>query len=99
MTYRFNEFYIPTRMMGGIQRYVEHGIVPGDFLCAVIQNDLKEAVRKADEENMRNLPAYVSYFYIEAPSECWGSPKHMSQWIKFHQDKRKCQEESDAAHK
>ena len=44
MTYKFREFYIPDRMMGGIQRYINDHIRPGDFLSAIIQNDLKEAV-------------------------------------------------------
>lgn len=79
--YRFDQFYIPERMMGGIQRYIERGIEPGGFLCAVIENDLKEAVGRADEENMANLPAFVSYFYNEAPSVCWGSPEKMVAWL------------------
>jgi hypothetical protein len=79
--YQFNQFYIPERMMGGIKRYIEHGIKPGSFLRAVIQNDLREAVGAADDENMANLPAYVAYFYNEAPSDCWGSPENMEAWI------------------
>jgi hypothetical protein len=80
--YRFNQFYIPDRMMGAIRRYIEHGIVPGEFLCAVIQNDLRETVGRADEENIANLPAYVAYFYNEAPSLCYGSPNAMRKWVK-----------------
>lgn len=87
--YKFNQFYIPDRMMGGIRRYIDQGIVPGEFLCAVIQNDLRETVGRADEENMGNLPAYVAYFYNEAPSLCWGSPKAMQEWIELHEEKRR----------
>lgn len=79
--YEFHGFYIPERMMGGIKRYVEHGIEPGSFLTAIIQNDLKTAVAHADNENMQNLPAYVSYFYNECPLACWGSPHKMEAWI------------------
>ena len=79
-TYRFQGFYIPPRMMGAIERYVDHGISPGDFLTAVICNDLAGAVGRADEENMANLPAYVSYFYNEVSGECWGSIKKMVAW-------------------
>lgn len=86
--YRFNKFYIPERMMGGIKRYIEQGIKPGSFLCAVIHNDLREACGMADDENVMNLPAYVAYFYNEAPSQCWGSPEHMQQWIDCHQNKK-----------
>ena len=79
--YQFREFYIPERMMGGIRRYIEHGIPPGDFLTAVICNDLKEAIGRADDENIKNIPAYVAYFYNEAPAPCWGSIELMQSWI------------------
>ena len=80
--YRFREFYIPVRMMPGIKRYIEQHIRPGDFLIQIICNNLREACGKADDENMCNLPAYVAYFYNEAPSSCWGSEKNFKNWIK-----------------
>lgn len=92
--YRFNQYYIPERMMGGIIRYIEDGIIPGGFLQAVVSNDLKEAVGRADEENMANLPAYVAYFYNEAPSQCWGSEEKMLRWGKLRQAVQKAAEEN-----
>ena len=80
--YCFQEFYIPERMMEGIWRYIEHRVTPGDFLTAVLCNDLAEACGRADDENMRNLPAYVAYFYNEAPSLCWGSSEKVEKWLK-----------------
>ena len=80
-TYRFRQFYIPDRMLGGLTRYVEHGIEPGDFLAAVISNDLKGAVSRADDENLANLPAYVAWLYNEAPIGCCGSPENMQRWM------------------
>jgi hypothetical protein len=79
--YRFRDFYIPERMMGGIRRYIDQGIPPGDFLTAIICNDLSEAVGRADDENLHNIPAYVSYFYNEAPRTCWHSAAAMEAWI------------------
>jgi hypothetical protein len=79
-TYTFRDFYIPDRMMGGIQRWIDNRIPPGDFLTAVICNDLRKACGRADDENLRNLPAYVGYFYNEAPSTCWGSPEKFAAW-------------------
>jgi len=78
--YRFRGFYIPERMMLAIQRYIK-GEKPGGFLQAVICNDLFAAVGRADEENLTNLPAYIGYFYNEAPSESWGSREKMEAWI------------------
>jgi len=79
--YRFQDFYIPERMMGGIQRYIEQGIEPGSFLSAIICNDLKGACAQADDENLRNIPAYIAYFYNESPMSCWGSWKIMERWM------------------
>ena len=79
--YKFNQFYIPERMMSGIRRYVEHGVRPGDFLSAVIQNNLSQAVGRADTENLKNIPAFVAYLYNECPGNCWGSPEKMESWM------------------
>ena len=86
MSYTFREFYIPDRMMGGLIRYIENGIAPGDFLTAVICNDLNGAVGNADDENVRNLPAYIGYLYNEAPSACWGSLEKMLNWMDEFKD-------------
>jgi hypothetical protein len=81
MTYKFRDWYIPERMMFGIRRYIDEHCPAGDFLTAVLQNDLKEACGCADDENLANLPAFVAYLYNEAPSLCWGSPERVEQWL------------------
>lgn len=81
MVYTFRHFHIREDMMDVIQRYIEHGIAPGHFLSAVLDNDLREAVGRADDENLANLPAFVGYFYNEAPSQCWGSPEKRRAWL------------------
>ena len=83
--YRYDKYYIPGRMMGGIRRYVQYGIIPGDFLQAVISNNLVEAVKKADYGNIDNLPAYASYLHEEVPSNIWGSKEIM---LKYSKDKQ-----------
>jgi len=80
--YGNREHYIPKRMMGGIQRYINDRIRPGDFLCCIISNNLKNSIGYADEENMENIPAFVDYFYNNAPHNCWGSEKIMNKWLK-----------------
>ena len=78
--YRFREFYIPKHIIKNIRRYIDHGIIPGDFLQAVIKNDLRGACAWADDENLKNLPAFVAYFYNKSPSACWGSHQKMKRW-------------------
>lgn len=92
-TYGDRIYCITDGMMEGIKLYVEEGIPPGGFLSAIISNDLKEAVGRADDVNMYNIPAFVSYFYNNTPSACWGSPEKMQNWIKSHQEKRELQEQ------
>ena len=79
--YDFRDFHIPNYMMGAIERYIDHRIPPGHFLTAVITNNLSDAVAYADDENIRNIPAFVGYFYNVAPSLCWGSRKAMNKWL------------------
>jgi len=80
-SYVFQGFYIPPRMNGGLKRYVLDGVRPGQFLEAVISNDLRESVGRADDENMRNLPAYAAFLYNYFPAGSWGSPQAMEKWI------------------
>ena len=88
MTYTFRDYYIPDRMLDGLTRYLEDGIPPGGFLTAVIENDLMEAVGRADEENLKNLPAYAAYLYNVAPIGSYGSPKRMSEYLRKKREER-----------
>jgi hypothetical protein len=72
---------IPDYMREGIARYIDHGIKPGDFLTAVISNDLKGAFRQADDTNVKIIGEYVRFFYAWAPPQCWGSPEKMQAWM------------------
>jgi len=74
-------YYIPERMMPGIDRYVNHKVRPGNFLQAIICNDLKLAYHYADDENYVNIPAYVDYFHWYVPGNCHGSRKAMLDWL------------------
>lgn len=71
---------LPPHIRGGVKRYIEDGILPGDFLQAVICNNLKESFMHADEINTQRMWDIVSFFYNEAPMNCWGSQERMVQW-------------------
>ena len=68
-------------MLAALNRYIENGIRPGGFLNAVLCNDLKEAIGRADYINMPLIPSYVNWLYNEAPSACWGSSQKVDSWI------------------
>lgn len=80
-TYHFRNFHIPPNMMRGLIRYINKGIRPGQFLQAVLENDLSEACNRGDDLNLTNLPAYIGYLYNKAPCYCWGSPEKVTAWI------------------
>ena len=82
---KMSEYGVPAHMHGGIIRYYENGIPPGDFLSAVINNDLKEAIGRADDINVDALKAYVMWFYNQAPGGSWGHAGAVDNWLKaFH---------------
>jgi len=86
--FSFRGMTIPPHMLEALLRYVEQGVRPGHFLCAVLTNDLQEAVGRADDENMRIIPAYVAWLYNEAPSSCWGTQSKVDLWVERHANAR-----------
>ena len=72
---------LPEHMQGAARRYIEKGHPPGQFLTAVICNDLFKAVGHADEENQKALVTWVKFFYNEAPGECWRDKENMDAWM------------------
>lgn len=60
--------------------YVELGKPPGNFLEAVIKNNLTEAVFRSDARQLALLPAWLMFFYWEPPAPCWGSAERMKEW-------------------
>lgn len=78
---------IPDYMVEGLVRYVVHHIAPGDFLCAVIANDLFEAYGRADSTNIYCIYNYVQFFYNHAPAPCWGSREALKAWVTTAEEK------------
>ena len=72
---------IPDHMIGGLRRYIEHKVGPGDFLMAVLCNDLRRACERADDTNIKLLVNYVRFLYNDAPSQCWGSAEKVKAWL------------------
>jgi hypothetical protein len=58
---------LPENLRGGILRYVEFAVQPGGFLTAVLNNDLRLAVGKADPVSLKVLPLVVRWFANERP--------------------------------
>jgi len=71
-----------------LQRYVEHRIPTGSFLRAVLENNLSEALGRADEHNRGRIFEIVQYVYNELPSNCWGSKEAVTNWLNPKRHKR-----------
>ncbi len=83
--FTYNGQRVPVETMRGLMAYLLNGTPPGGWLTAVLCNDLSMAVLKADETNLKALPATVAYVYQEIPSAAWGSPQKVRTWILKHQ--------------
>jgi len=71
---------IPERIHRALVEHIERGRPCGHFVTAVLDNDLREAIGRADDENIVALPLIVSWLYNRAPGQCWGSPEKRQAW-------------------
>ena len=86
MIFTFRGMTVPDHMIDALRRYAASHIEPGDFLLAVLRNDLRGAVMRADDINIGLIPAYVAYCYNELPGNCWGSPEAVRAWLARRDD-------------
>ena len=64
----FDYTVLPENLQGGMQRYIEHGILPGDFLTACLENNFVEAMGRASSRTYEYLHAVASFLYNELPT-------------------------------
>ncbi|MEO0729080.1 MAG: hypothetical protein AAFY64_01710 [Pseudomonadota bacterium] len=67
-----------------LRRYIVEGYPPNHFLRAVLENDLMEALARADDANLEALEAYCAWLRTYAPSAAYGSPGRVADWIDAH---------------
>ena len=53
--------------------YVENKIPPGSFVMALLENDLLDAVSRADDTNIGLIVQHVNWLYNNMPTTMWGS--------------------------
>ncbi len=75
-----NKKLIEQRFKESIDLYVSTGCPTGGFLNSVLENNLKEAIGRADDDALENLPHIVAYLYNNVPGCCWGSPENVKKW-------------------
>lgn len=74
---------IPPRILAGLNRYWNEHVATGHFLRGALENDLREAVLRADANSLAALRDIVLFIYNELPSECHGSKEKVAAWIKI----------------
>lgn len=77
----FSGFNIPQHTQEALQRYIVHGILPGDFLMSVLKNDLMGAVARADHENSQCLRDIAAWVYMRAPGNSWGDRDTIREYV------------------
>ena len=76
----------PPDAIAALRLYVNRGIDPGDFLRAVLANDLTEAFGRADENNLDALPHIVAFVYAKVPVAACRSYERVAAWIYTRRD-------------
>jgi hypothetical protein len=81
---QMTNYSIPSHTRQALDDYINKGYPPGDFLLAVLSNDLFGALGKADIHNRFSLFEIAKYIYNELPYTSWGSPERVAVWIDKH---------------
>ena len=68
-------------MESGLRRYFEERQDVGDFLTALLCNNLRETLACADDENAQRIPEWVRWLYNHAPAGSWGSRENYKAWL------------------
>jgi hypothetical protein len=72
---------IPEHMLESLVEYRDNHRPVGDFLRAVLSNNLMEAAGRADNVNIYLLHKYARFLYNEMPMAACGSVENYEAWI------------------
>jgi hypothetical protein len=71
---------VPPHMRDSIREHIENGRPTGDFLTALLSNDLMSAVRHADDVNRSWLRGWTDWLLRYAPLGSYGSAANVTRW-------------------
>lgn len=72
---------IPEAILSGFYGYIEELRPTGGFLLAVLCNNLRESIMRADDVNGKILDRIVGFAYQHLPSCSWGSQEVVTNWL------------------
>ena len=65
---------VPEHLKEGLVRYFDHGIIPGSFLAAALENNLTQAIINVDDwTSILDIKGLIDYLRFCAPGPAWGS--------------------------
>ena len=73
--------FVPEHLCGGLVGYFVARVRPGNFLQALLRNDLREAVLRADRFSLLALRELVWFLENHAPGGSFGSPEAVEAWL------------------
>lgn len=80
---------VPQRMIEALQDYAKNGTPKGDFLTAVLHNNLILACAYADRTNYEVLAHVVGWCHNELPPTSWKTQEAVGNWLEAHTRCRK----------
>jgi hypothetical protein len=92
----FGDTACPAWVRESLDHYTTHGIPTGDFLRAVLANDLMAAASRADVDSGRSLAAIIGYVYRHVPSAAHSSYEIVDAWGLMHREGRAASLQGDA---
>lgn len=72
---------IPELIITQIDNYHVDKIPPGDFVKAVLENDLTSALSFADDDSFKSIRSIWNYCHRSLPPESWGSSELVESWL------------------
>lgn len=72
---------VPERTLETLTTYAQDGVPAGGFINAILINDLKGAIGRADKDNLKAIKQIVKFVCNQLPSICHGSPEKVKAWL------------------
>lgn len=73
--------FVPRHMQEAVATWFIRRKPVGDFLTALLSNDLRGAVLKADDVNLAALRDWMLFLANHAPAGSFGSPQAVKDWL------------------
>ena len=86
---------IPIRFVIGLLNYSIHRMRVGSFLTACLENNLHQALSRADQQAQLIIPVIMQFIFQELPSDCWGNSVRVKEWLEEGERRRKNADSGD----